>query len=135
MSNKNYHKMYNTPKAEAVEEVADQEVETTATTELTETTEAVTEPEVEIQMAIEDVAEPEVIAPVEEPEQPITAIVVNCAKLNVREEPSPRAEAVAVIDASNEVVVYDSESFGNYYKVCTASGIEGYCVKDYLKLK
>lgn len=141
MSNKNYHKMYNTPKAEVVEEVADQEVEitettelteTTETTELTETTETVIEPEV--QMAIEEVAEPEVLTP-EEPEQPVTAIVVNCAKLNVREEPSPRAEVVAVIDASNEVVVYDSESFGNYYKVCTASGIEGYCVKGYLELK
>ena len=134
MSNKNYNKMYNNSQTEVVEEVAEQEVETTATSEVIETV-AEVEPEVEIQMAIEEVAEPEVLAPVEETEEPATAVVVGCAKLNVREEPAPNGAVVAVIDASNEVVVYDSESFGNYYKVCTASGIEGYCVKDYLKLK
>lgn len=133
MSNKNYNKMYNKPQAEVVEEAIEQEVETV----VEPTAEPVAEPaaEVEIQTAIEEVAEPEVLTPVEETEELVTAIVVNCAKLNVREEPSPKAEVVATIDASNEVVVYDSESFGNYYKICTAAGIEGYCVKDYLQLK
>lgn len=136
MSNKNYHKMYNKPQDEVAEEAIDQEVETVVET----TIEIPVEPaaEVEIQMSIEEVAEPEVLAPVEESEEssePVTAIVVGCAKLNVREEPSPRANVIAIIDASNEVVVCDSESFGNYYKICTAAGIEGYCVKDYLKLK
>lgn len=133
MSNQNYHKMYNKPEVK-VQEVTEQEAEAVIETPA----ETATEPEVEIQMAIQEVAEPEVLAPVEETEEtnePITAIVVDCAKLNVREEPAPKANVVAVIDASNEVVIYEDESFGNYYKVCTASGIEGYCVKDYLKLK
>lgn len=133
MSNQNYHKMYNKPEVK-VQEVTEQETEAVIET-LSETA---TEPEVEIQMSIVEVAEPEVLAPVEETEEssePVTAIVVDCAKLNVREEPAPKASVVAVIDASNEVVIYEDESFGNYYKVCTASGIEGYCVKDYLKLK
>jgi hypothetical protein len=125
MSNKNYNKMYNNPKPEVVEEVV-QEVETAV--------EPIAEPVVEVQTAIEEVAEPVVLE--DEKEADITsAIVVNCAKLNVREEPSPKGAVVAVIDASNEVVICASESFGNYYKVCTASGIEGYCIKDYLKLK
>jgi uncharacterized protein YgiM (DUF1202 family) len=124
--------MYNNLKPETKE----QEVEAVAETVAENPAEFV-EPIVEVQMAIEEIAEPEILAPVEEPKQPdiLSAIVVDCAKLNVREEPSPRANVVAIIDASNEVVVYDSESFGNYYKVCTASGIEGYCIKDYLKLK
>lgn len=130
MSNKNYNKMYNKPSAE-VKEAIEQEAETVVETPV----EIPVEPVVEVQMAIEEVAEPEVIVPVEETEEPITAIVVDCAKLNVREEPSPRGAVVAIIDASNEVVICESESFGNYYKVCTAAGIEGYCVKDYLKLK
>ena len=125
MSNQNYNKMYKSHQPEA-QKVTDQEVETVVEAPAVEST----EPVVEVQMAIEGVAEPEVIQPVIQ-----YAIVVGCAKLNVREEPSPRAEVVGVIDASNEVVVYDSESFGNYYKVCTASGVEGYCVKDYLELK
>ena len=132
MSNKNYHKMYNKPQDEVVEEAIEQEIETV----VEPTGEPVAEPsaEVEIQMAIEGVAEEEVIEETEESDT-LSAVVIDCAKLNVREEPSPKAAVVAVIDASNEVVVYDSESFGNYYKICTASGVEGYCVKDYLKLK
>lgn len=126
MSNKNYNKMYNKPAAE-VQEAIEMETETIVETPV----DISPEPVVEVQMAIEEVAEPEVLTT----EEPLTAVVVGCAKLNVREEPTPKATPVAVIDASNEVVVYDSESFGNYYKVCTASGIEGYCVKDYLELK
>lgn len=125
MSNQNYNKMYNKPTAE-VQEAIEMEAAT-----VVETPVEPAEPVVEVQMAIEEVAEPEVLTP----EEPVTAIVVDCAKLNVREEPSPRANVIGIIDASNEVVVYDSESFGNYYKICTASGIEGYCIKDYLKLK
>ena len=120
MSKRNYNKMYDKPTAE-VQEAIEQEVAPV------------------VETVVETAVEPEVVAPVapiEEAKQPdiLSAIVVDCAKLNVREEPSPKANVVAIIDASNEVVVYDSESFGNYYKVCTASGIEGYCVKDYLKL-
>lgn len=131
MSNTNYNKMYNKPKAE-VQEPVEQEVETVVEAPA----ETPAESAVEIQMAIEEVAEPEVLTPEESEEpNPFTAVVVGCAKLNVREEPAPNGAVIAVIDASNEVVVYDSESFGNYYKICTAAGIQGYCVKDYLKLK
>ena len=130
MSNMNYNKMYDERKTEAQEQPAEPEVKTVIETLVDPV------PGVDIQMAIEEVAEPEVLTPVEESEQPvINAVVVNCAKLNVREEPAPKAAVVAIIDASNEVAVYEDESFGNYYKVCTAAGIEGYCVKDYLQLK
>lgn len=130
MSKQNYHKMYNKPQADT-QEVIEQEVETAVET----VADVVTEPATEIQMAIDGVAEEVVI---EEPKAAINkthAIVVGCAKLNVREEPSPKATVVAIIDASNEVVVSEDESFGNYYKVLTASGVEGYCIKDYLELK
>lgn len=135
MSNKNYNKMYNKPSVE-VKEAIELEAKTVVEAPVETAIETAAEtPVVEVQMAIEEVAEPEVLVPVEEPDEPVVAVVVDCAKLNVREEPSPRGAVIGVIDASNEVVVYDSESFGNYYKVCTASGVEGYCVKDYLKLK
>lgn len=119
MSNKNYNKMYNSQQHKE-EEIAP---------------EAVEYPVVEVQTAIEGVAEEVVIEEPKEAANKTHAIVVNCAKLNVREEPSPRAVVVGIIDASNEVVISEDESFGNYYKVLTASGIEGYCIKDYLELK
>jgi uncharacterized protein YgiM (DUF1202 family) len=114
--------MYNNAKSQEPETIVEPVVE-----------EPVAEPAADVQMAIEGVAEPEVIA--ESDPDILSAIVVGCAKLNVREEPSPRATVVAIIDASNEVVINEDESFGNYYKVLTASGIEGYCIKDYLELK
>ena len=116
MSNKNYSKMYKSANATAPQEVSE-----------------IAAPETPV--------EPEVIAAPEVPVEPekeaatIRAIVVNCAKLNVREEPAPNAKAITVIDASSEVIICGKEGFGNYYKVCTASGAEGYCVKDFLELK
>ena len=134
MSNKNYNKMYNKAKTETAEQV-NEEVETVVENPVEAPVETTVEPVVEVQMAIEEVAEPVVLEEPKESENLTHAVVVDCAKLNVREEPSPKGAVIAVIDASNEVVVYDSESFGNYYKILTAAGIEGYCVKDYLKLK
>lgn len=129
MSNKNYNKMYKSTNAtEEEEQLSFVSQDTTAVEDvepIEETVTAPTEPE-----AVEVCAsEPEKAAGT------ASAIVINCAKLNVREEPSPKACIVAVIDASNEVVIYGDEGFGNYYKVCTASGIEGYCIKDFLELK
>ena len=92
--------------------------------------------------------EPEVVEPVvTEPEQPTTsviektepetrkAIVCNCKKLNVRENPKPKANVIMIINEDDEVTVYTDGSVGNYYSIRTESGVEGYCVKDYLKMK
>ena len=62
------------------------------------------------------------------------AIVVNCGKLNIRTNPSPRASVICAIDATTEVIVFPDDSTDAYYKICTASGIEGFCMKDYLRL-
>ena len=92
--------------------------------------------------------EPEVVEPIiAESEQPVTpviektepkshkAIVCNCKKLNVRENPKPKANVIMIINEDDEVTVYTDGSVGNYYSIRTESGIEGYCVKDYLKMK
>lgn len=76
------------------------------------------------------VREPEVTA---EPEA-VNGVVCNCAKLNVREKPAAGSRVVSIIDAGSELSVVTDESFGNFYKICTASGVEGYCVKDYVRL-
>lgn len=130
MSNKNYNKMYKPANPEASQE----EIDVVVTEEVTTAVETPVEPEVTEVVEAAEVAEVENAEPVK-PVETVSAVVVNCAKLNVREEPVLKAKVVAVIDASSEVVVYATEGFGNYYKVCTASGIEGYCVKDFLELK
>jgi hypothetical protein len=81
--------------------------------------------------------------PVEEPEIPdnqptppayVMGRVIGCAKLNVRRAPKPRAEVLCEINCDSEVEVIESESTIDFYKICTAAGVEGYCVKTYISI-
>lgn len=80
-------------------------------------------------------AEPEVIEPetVEETSRKMGR-VIGCVKLNVRRAPKPRAEVVCEIACDTEVEVDEAESTIDFYKICTASGVEGYCVKTYISV-
>jgi hypothetical protein len=81
------------------------------------------------QTAIE--VEPEVEQEVITPKQ---GVVTDCIRLNVRKEPSRKAEVVCEITADTNLVIYEDESTEDFYKVCTFSGIEGYCMKRYVSL-
>lgn len=131
MPNTNYNKMYESDKEPVAMNVTSIE-----TVDASEVAKLVSQPE------------PEVVEPVvTEPEQPTTsviektepeirkAIVCNCKKLNVRENPKPKANVIMIINEDDEVTVYTEGSVGNYYSIRTESGVEGYCVKDYLKMK
>lgn len=62
-------------------------------------------------------------------------IVTNCVRLNVRKEPKTDAAIVCEIDNKTEVEIYENESTREFYKVCMASGIEGFCMKKYITIK
>ena len=83
------------------------------------------EPVIEGQTVIPEVAEP--VAPIM-----ATATVANCSRLNVREEPDTSADVLTIIKADTEVQILSGETKNGFYKICTASGIEGYCMCDYL---
>jgi hypothetical protein len=72
---------------------------------------------------------------VETPKPEVVGVVVDCAKLNVRAQPNPRATVVCVIPQSSEVTVDEAESTEEFYKVCTAAGAEGFCMKEFIELK
>lgn len=122
MSHMNYNKMYDADKEQKV-------------------VEPVAEPVVESAVEVEPIAESVApVAPVVEPEKPEVpethkAIVCNCAKLNVRKNPYSDADVLAIIDLNDIVEVLNADAKGKFYPVRTASGVEGYCVKDYLKMK
>ena len=66
------------------------------------------------------------------------AVVVNCAKLNVRKEPNKEAEVLCIIDKNTEITVDVVNSTEDFYKVFTSSNetlIEGYCVKKFIEVK
>ena len=86
----------------------------------------------------------EEVTEIVEPKEPTlsTGVVVGCTKLNVREQPSKDAKVLCVINKNDEVKVnlyHDKEpelaKDESYYKVITASGVEGYCVVKYINIK
>lgn len=113
MSNKDYTRFSSRRTEVRVKEDPTTEVETV---EIVEQTAMEIEP-----------AEPEVV-------EPKNGVVANCVKLNIRKEPDAKAEILGVIPAPSTLVVYEEESTEDFYKVCTFSGIEGYCMKQYINL-
>lgn len=65
---------------------------------------------------------------------PITGIVSNCDKLNVRKEASDKADVLTVIKKDTNVVIDKDESPRGWYKV-SVNNISGYCMKKYISIK
>ena len=108
----------------------------------------VNESELEVEEAVEEkVEEPiegQIVIPEVEPEpDPEPSIepenrkfgkVSNCKKLNIRKLPSRDAEIVSELIEGSEVMIDEKESTALFYKICTEHGIDGYCMKDYIKV-
>lgn len=67
--------------------------------------------------------------------EPVTGVVGNCIRLNVRKKPSIDAEILTALEAGSEVLLLEDEMENGFYKVCTASGLEGYCMCEYIVIK
>ena len=76
----------------------------------------------------------EQISFVEPTVEPKKGVVTDCLKLNVRKEPNSEAEVISQITAATKLVVYENESTDKFYKICTYSGIEGYCMKKFISI-
>ena len=60
---------------------------------------------------------------------------VGCAKLNVRSDATIDSEPVGIINRDSKVFIYEDESTEEFYKVCTATGLEGYCMKKFISVQ
>ena len=89
-------------------------------------------PEVEPEpVFIASVSDPE---PSVEPENRKFGKVSNCKKLNIRKLPSRDAEIVSELIEGSEVMIDEKESTALFYKICTEHGIEGFCMKQFIKV-
>ena len=68
-------------------------------------------------------------------EKPITGVVTDCLKLNVRKAPSINAEVAAVIPALTEVVIDMDKSTADFYRVSATDGIQGFCMKKFIAVR
>lgn len=96
----------------------------------------------DVNAEVESVVEETVVeaeAPVVEkkPEKKIKkGIVVDCVKLNVRNNPHPNAHIELTIDKGTEVEIDGSE--GDFYHVrkgTVTEGFNGWCMKKYISVK
>ena len=67
--------------------------------------------------------------------EPRNGIAVDCVKLNVRKSPAEDATILAEIPVGTKVQIIDKESTKDFYHVCTATGIDGFCMKKFIKVK
>lgn len=79
-----------------------------------------------------DVEETEIV---EENDNVVYGEVSKCEKLNVREKPEPGAKVVCKIDVGTELMIDMTNSIGKWFKIYTESGVEGYCMNDYITIK
>lgn len=74
------------------------------------------------------ISEPEVAAPKN------LGKVVDCVRLNVREEPNTKASVVFEINVGSTVFIDEACSTDEFYKICTEHGVEGYCMKKFIEI-
>ena len=89
-------------------EVADHVIETPEITMVDETVETVTLPET------------------------VTGVITGCSKLNVRVAPVAGAEVVCVLDVNTEIEINVANSTDEWFSICTAAGIDGYCMRKFV---
>ena len=64
-------------------------------------------------------------------------IVANCEKLNLRRSPlkdSDGANIITELLSGVAVIIDEDESTPNFYKVTTETGLEGYCMRQFIEL-
>ena len=110
---------------EVTEETVNEVEESTNETE--ETTEKVTE----------EVTDQEVIVPsidnnVENNE--VIGKISGFEKLYVRKEASKDSEPVGIVTDKDDLSIDVARSTDDFYKVITSNGLEGYCVKEFVKI-
>lgn len=92
-----------------------------------------TKPKTEEEVTIEGQVE----GPFDESEvisEPVLGVVSGCSKLNVRKEPKAGSDIVCELEAKTEVMISETESTKDFYRVFTKDGVQGYCMKQYITI-
>lgn len=90
------------------------------------------EPEAAVEEAKEE-STPVVEESVEEP-TPVVGKVVDCSKLRIRKAGNANAEVVCEIPVGTELTIDEAGSTSDFYKVYTAAGVEGFCMKKFVEI-
>ena len=86
----------------------------------------------EVEEEIAEVNEPEEAT--KEADSTVVGYVSGCLKLNIREEGYLGANVVCVVPEKTALLIEVAESNDEWYKVYTETGMEGFCMKQYVTL-
>ena len=90
----------------------------------------------EVEEEISEVNESEEVTKeaTKEADSTVVGYVSGCLKLNIREEGYPGANIVCVVPEKTALLIEVAESNDEWYKVYTETGMEGFCMKQYVTL-
>ena len=61
--------------------------------------------------------------------------VSGCSKLNIRKAPNVNADIECVVNEGSELKIDKSKSIDGWFNICTANGVEGYCMSKFVEIK
>lgn len=65
----------------------------------------------------------------------VFGVVTDCLRLNIREEPTKDSAIAAIVTCLDELKIDPDNSTDDWYAVCTASGVEGFCMKKFVAVR
>ena len=65
----------------------------------------------------------------------VEGMVVNCARLNVRENATVDSGIVCVLNCMSEIRVDVNRTTNDWAYIHTATGLEGYCMRQYIEAR
>lgn len=65
----------------------------------------------------------------------VFGVVTDCLRLNIREEPTKDSAVVTIVTCLDELKIDLDNSTDDWYAVCTASGVEGFCMKKFVVVR
>lgn len=71
---------------------------------------------------------------VEEQKPLIFGKVAGCSKLNVRQYPNLRSDVLCCLAENAEIEIDEDKSTNDFYAICTPTGLEGFCLKEFVKI-
>ena len=70
-----------------------------------------------------------------EPEKKNMGVVTVAKKLRLRKQPNKDSEIICLLNEGDEVEILKDKSTHKFYRVVLSSGVEGFCMKEFITLK
>lgn len=58
--------------------------------------------------------------------------ITGSPKVYLRSKPDKNSDPLTILDENDQVEITDKNASEDFYKVCTATGLEGYCMKKFV---